>query len=107
MNRNKFKVQASSGRISDGGLGFGLPLPLNALELDPSAKRSRLSYVQEPIDFSVITEPSVIVLLRNLQKKESVTKAKALEDLLRLTEASPAWLGEESFLSAWVGQYVV
>ena len=104
MSRNKFKVQASSGRVADGGPAFGLSSQLHEMGLGSTAKTSCLSYVQEPIDFATISEPLVVVSLKNLQKKESVTKTKALEDLLSSIEANPPWITEDSFLSAWVGQ---
>ncbi|SMR54765.1 unnamed protein product [Zymoseptoria tritici ST99CH_3D1] len=66
----KFKSQASSGRVGTfGNSGFG------------STQSSTLSYIQEPLDYSGISDANVVVALKNLTKKDSTTKTKALEDL--------------------------
>ena len=84
MSKKQFKSQASSSRAVSGAFGaldgipggtFGTPSAF------ASATSSPLSYVYEPIDLSRISEPNVIVSFKNLQKKDSTTKAKALEDL--------------------------
>lgn len=103
MSKKQFKSQASSSRAvsgafpaSDGALGaFG-----RGFGAVPS---SPLSYVYEPPELSAISEPTIVVALKNVQKKDSTTKAKALEDLqkyvsgLDLKDAL-----EDAVLEPWV-----
>lgn len=92
MSKKQFKSQASSGRVGAGfgafGSGFG------------SAQSSSLSYIQEPLDFSGISDANVVVAFKNLSKKDSTTKAKALEDI-QSHVASDVEV-EEGLLEAWV-----
>ena len=111
MSKKPFKSQASSSRAvsgsfgrSDGAIiigGFG---PAQAFSAIPP---SSLSYVYEPPDLSSISEPNVIVALKNLQKKDSTTKSKALEDLQAyiLTLAVADGGIEDAILEAWVGLF--
>ena len=75
MNRKGFKSQASSSNVapafavSSFGSSFG------------AAPASSLSYVYEPPDLSLIGDSSIQKAFKSLQKKDSITKAKALEDL--------------------------
>lgn len=104
MTKKASKAQASSSRavstafggVQDGsgfGSGFG------------GVASSPLSYVYEPPDLSGLSNPNVGVAFKNLQKKDSTTKAKALEDLqLSITSAADGKDGlEEPFLEVWVG----
>ncbi|KAI7233960.1 hypothetical protein KC330_g5103 [Hortaea werneckii] len=95
MSKKQFKSQASSGRVGAGfgafGSGFG------------SAQSSSLSYIQEPLDFSGISDANVVVAFKNLSKKDSTTKAKALEDI-QSHVASDVEV-EEGLLEAWVKLY--
>jgi hypothetical protein len=66
-----------------------------------SASASVLSYVAEPPDLSEISDSSIVVLFKNLLKKDEVTKARALEDLQgRIGESQEV---EEAVIGAWVG----
>jgi hypothetical protein len=60
-----------------------------------------LSYVTEPPDLSAISDPNVVVYFRNLSKKDSTTKAKALEDIQVYIAALKEPV-EEGVLEAWV-----
>jgi hypothetical protein len=60
---------------------------------------SQLSYVSEPPDLSAISDSNVVVYFRNLSKRDSTTKAKALEDIQAYIAKEPA---EEGLLEAWV-----
>ncbi|KAI7460887.1 hypothetical protein KC357_g8860 [Hortaea werneckii] len=95
MSKKQFKSQASSGRVGAGfgafGTGFG------------SAQSSPLSYIQEPLDFSGISDANVVVAFKNLSKKDSTTKAKALEDIQ--SHVSSDVEVEEGLLEAWVKLY--
>lgn len=94
MSKKQFKSQASSGRVGGagfgafGGSGFG------------SSQNSPLSYIQEPADYSGISDANVVVAFKNLSKKDSTTKAKALEDIHTYV-ASDAEV-EEGLLESWV-----
>lgn len=94
MSKKAFKSQASSGRAGGGfggfgGAGFG------------SSRASTLSYIQEPPDYSGISDANVVVAFKNLSKKDGTTKAKALEDLSAYV--SPADVAiEDGLLEAWV-----
>ena len=65
---------------------------------------SPLSYVYEPLDLSGISEPNVIVSFKNLQKKDSITKGKALEDLLVHIAylENQKLIAEDAVLETWV-----
>jgi hypothetical protein len=97
MSRRQFKSQASSGRVG-GVAGFGS----SAFGSTPS---STLSYVQEPPDFSLISDPNVVVAFKNALKRDSTTKAKALEDLLNTYIATTADI-EDGVVEAWVSLLV-
>lgn len=94
MSKRHFKSHATSGRAAGafgtlGGSGFG------------SGQSSVLSYVQEPSDYSSISDSNVVVAFKNLSKKDATTKAKALEDLQLYVTSSEVDI-EETFIEAWV-----
>ena len=100
----KFRSQASSARAASAG--FGTPsLAFGTSPATFQTTASPLSYVTELPDFSGISEPKVVVAFKNLSKRDSVTKAKALEDLQEylstLGAADPGV--EDAVLEAWVG----
>lgn len=98
MSKKQFRSQASSGRAFGGsafGGGFG------ASTFGGFGSSSPLSYITEPPDLSAISDPNVVVALKNLSKKDSTTKAKALEDL-QAHITSPNQEVEEALLEAWV-----
>ncbi|KAH7324713.1 hypothetical protein B0I35DRAFT_349073 [Stachybotrys elegans] len=69
---------------------------------------SSLSYLAEPPSFSSISDPNVVVSLKNLLKKDSTTKAKALEELLSYAQAHPFDKDggvEEAILDVWIQLY--
>ncbi|CBX95893.1 similar to RING zinc finger protein [Plenodomus lingam JN3] len=68
------------------------------------ASSSALSYVSEPPDLSAVSDPNVVVYFRNLSKKDSTTKAKALEDIQAYV-ASLQEPVEEGVLEAWIKTY--
>lgn len=100
----KFKFQASSARAASGA--FGSPAGgFGSFAGGPPNSSSSLSYVAEPPDLSRISEPQVVVAFKNVSKKDSVTKAKALEDLqeyISTPEAQDGGVGD-GILEAWVG----
>lgn len=111
MSKKSFKSQASSSRAISGAFGqpevassmgnFGATPTFGAV---PS---SSLSYAYEPPDLSSVSEPSVVVALKNLQKKDGTTKSKALEELqvYVLSLALESGGVEEAILDSWVGLF--
>ena len=109
MSKKHFKSQASSSRAISGSFASGGGLPQReafgtAFSLEGTAS-SPLSYIYEPPDLGGISNPSVVVSLKNLQKKDGTTKAKALEEiesyitsLQRNSESI-----DDAILQAWVG----
>lgn len=95
MSKRTGKASASSARAAS---TFG-----NAPAFGGSfgGSASQLSYVAEPPNLSAISDPNVVVYFRNLSKKDSTTKAKALEDLQTYIAALQEPV-EEGVLEAWV-----
>jgi hypothetical protein len=102
MSSKKFKSQASSARAASSTFGsssfggFG-----GAVAFQTAA--SPLSYVTELPDLNTISEPKVVVAYKNLSKKDSVTKAKALEELQDYLSHVGESGVENAVLEAWVG----
>jgi len=87
----KFKSQASSARAASAFGGFG------AFQ----SSSSSLSYITEQPDLSQISEPNVVVALKNLSKRDSTTKAKALDELLESLKEN----ADVAVLTAWSDLY--
>lgn len=99
MSKRQAKSQASSARAASTAFGAGFGTSSSPTAFGVSS--SQLSYVTEPPDLSSISDPNVVVYFRNLSKKDSTTKAKALEDLQAYV-ASLKEPVEEGLLEAWV-----
>ena len=99
MSKRSFKVQASSSRAAYGSSGFGA---FGGFSQDP-VRVSTLSYLAEPPDLSSISDPNLVVILKNLTKRDATTKVKALEDLIATFEASKEV--EDAVLPAWASLY--
>ena len=70
-----------------------------------AASGSSLSYLAEPPSSTAVSDPNVVVALKNILKKDSTTKAKALEELLAYVQAHPFDQDggvEEAILDVWV-----
>ncbi|KAG9844386.1 hypothetical protein KCV05_g9633, partial [Aureobasidium melanogenum] len=94
--KKAFKPQASSAR-SFGGTGFGGGFGASGFGVSSSP----LSWIGEPPDLSNISDPNVGVAFKNLTKKDSTTKAKALEELQQYVSAPDQQI-EDAVLEAWV-----
>ena len=108
MSKKPFKSQASSSRAVSNAFGGALEdASLGAPQSNfGGLAASPLSHVYEPPDLRTLADPNVVVAFKNVQKKDSITKTKALEDLQGYTVASSNRKGlEEAFLEAWVGLY--
>lgn len=73
-----------------------------------SSSQSSLSYLAEPPAFTSISDPNVVVSFKNVLKKDSTTKAKALEELLSYVQAHPHDQDggvEEPILDVWTQLY--
>ena len=95
MSKRMAKASASSARAAS---TFG---SAPAFGGSFGGSTSQLSYVAEPPNLSSISDPNVIVYFRNLSKKDSTTKAKALEDLQTYVAGLKEPV-EEDMLEAWV-----
>ncbi|PHH74463.1 hypothetical protein CDD80_3072 [Ophiocordyceps camponoti-rufipedis] len=98
MKRRGASRPADAPRSSSGtgfGTGFG------------SSPGSALSYLAEPPSFAAVTDPNVVVILKNALKKDSTTKTKALEDLLAHVRAHPFDQGgvDDALLDIWAQLY--
>jgi hypothetical protein len=86
-----FTPSTSSGVGGFGGFGG-----FDTASTFSSASASQLSYVTPPPDLKGISDSSVVVLFKNLSKKDDTTKSKALEDLQAVTDV------EDTIIAAWV-----
>lgn len=109
MSKKAFKSQASSSRAVSGTFGGASGSSLFGSGFGSSAfaavSSSPLSYVYEPPDLSGLSDANVGVAFKNVQKKDGITKAKALEDLQAYVSSLGSEQGgmEEAMLEAWVG----
>ena len=94
MSKKQVKAQASSGRAVGFFGGF------TSSEFG-STKSSPLSCIQELPDYSVIRDANVLVVFKNLSKKDSTTKTKALEDIQTYVSRVDNEI-EEGLLETWV-----
>ncbi|KIX03547.1 uncharacterized protein Z518_07100 [Rhinocladiella mackenziei CBS 650.93] len=101
----KFKSQASSARAASATLGsssFRFGTPSSGFQTTSSS----LSYITEHPDLSPVSDPNVVVSLRSLGKKDSTTKAKALDELQEYVTSLPsAEAVDPGLLTAWVSLY--
>jgi E3 ubiquitin-protein ligase listerin len=96
----KFKSQASSARAASAAFGspsFGAGVPTSF-----QTTQSSLSYVAELPDLTGISDPNLVVSFKNLGKKDSVTKSKALEDIKSYLFSPNQTSVEPAVLEAWV-----
>lgn len=94
--------------ISRSTSGFGSASASGFGGFGDSGSGSSLSYLAEPPSFSNVTDPHVVVSLKNVLKKDSTTKAKALEELLAFVQDHPFEKDggvEEAVLDVWVQMY--
>ncbi|KAI1103945.1 hypothetical protein F4804DRAFT_210440 [Jackrogersella minutella] len=102
MSRKPAKSRAASSKT------FASPRSSPFGAFSTASRGTDLSYLAEPPDLSSISDSNVIVSLKNLQKKDATTKAKALEELVAYVQAHPYEKDggtEESILEAWVQLY--
>ncbi|KAK2810085.1 hypothetical protein FQN50_003279 [Emmonsiellopsis sp. PD_5] len=102
----KFKSQASSSRAASGAFG-GFGSTFGGFSSEATAQgspSSSLSYIAEPPDLSKISQPHVVVSFKNLLKKDTTTKTKALEDLQDFLSAqdTQSITLEDGLIEAWV-----
>ncbi|KAI0152585.1 hypothetical protein F4776DRAFT_602439 [Hypoxylon sp. NC0597] len=98
MSRKPAKSRATSGKT------FTSSGPSSFSAFSPASRGTDLSYLAEPPDLSSISDANVVVSLKNLQKKDATTKAKALEELVAYVQAHPYEQdggAEEPILEAW------
>lgn len=66
-----------------------------------SQSTSTLSYLAEPPSLTAVSDPHVVVLIKNILKKDSTTKARALEELLNHVQGAAEGV-EDGLLDIWV-----
>ena len=101
MSKRQYKTQASSARVAFGTTNLLQSLPIT----DSTGQKShvsQLSYLTEPPNLDFISDSGLVVILKNLSKKDGTTKAKALEDMLGLVNR-PEYDLDNSVVEAWVG----
>lgn len=110
MSRKQFKSQASSsravsGQTSGGFGGFG-GVQSSSPNSSFGGAASVLSYLSEQPDLTAISDANVIVNFKNLAKRDSTTKSRALEDLQSYvsTQKEGSNEVEEGVIDAWVGK---
>lgn len=99
MDRSQGNNRAAS------ATGFGTATRSTFGAFSAQSSSSSLSYITEPPDLSGISDRNVVVSFKNLLKKDSTTKAKALEDLVAYVKAHPYEQNggtEDPVLDAWV-----
>lgn len=106
MSKRQTKAQASSSRAAPPGAfggGFG---GFGSSTGTFGSSASLLSYLAEQPDLSTVSDPNVVVNFKNLSKKDSTTKAKALEDIQAYIAACAQAQQEleDGILDAWVGE---
>ncbi|EQL03826.1 C3HC4 type (RING finger) zinc finger containing protein [Ophiocordyceps sinensis CO18] len=92
-------------RVQQGRASRGFDSPLGGFG---SVSSGTLSYLTEPPSFAAVSDPNLVVSLKNLLKKDSTTKTKALEDLLYYVQAHPFDQGpgvDEALLDIWAKLY--
>ncbi|RMZ76445.1 hypothetical protein DV737_g4788, partial [Chaetothyriales sp. CBS 132003] len=100
MSGKRSKVQASSARAASSaafGSGFGFG------QHSAFQSTSSLSCVAEQPNLSGVSDPNVVVSLRNLSKKDSITKSKAIEELQAHVRTAPSL--DDAVIAAWITLY--
>ena len=108
MKSTKGKSKAGASRAAAGGFGSGASGFGGFGGFGGSGSNSSLSYLAEPPSFTAISDPHVVVAFKNVLKKDSTTKAKALEELVAYAQAHPFEKDggvEEVILDVWVQLY--
>lgn len=97
MKRGQGKAAARDFSGAGFGGGFG--------GFGGAGSGSSLSYLTEPPSFQAIQDPHVVVSLKNILKKDSTTKSKALDELLAHVQAHPHDQDggvDDAILDVWV-----
>ena len=103
--KSKSQASAAGARAASAALGSA---PSSFAFGSPSSKGfhtalSSLSYIAEQPDLNSVSDGSLVVTLRNLGKKDSTTKAKALEELQEYVSSSASGKTlDAGLLEAWV-----
>jgi hypothetical protein len=97
MSKRQLKPSASSNRAATVTFGSGFGLSSSSTF---GTHASQLSHIAEPPDLSKISDPHVVVYFRNLSKRDSTTKAKALEELQTYISSLKTPV-EDGVLEAW------
>lgn len=110
MSKKSFKSQASSSRAFSGhalaGFGGYGGSPPSSASASFGGASSVLSYLGEPPDLGAISNVNVVVNFKNLSKRDTVTKSRALEELHAYITSQIADSAEveDALIDAWVGE---
>ncbi len=104
MSKRQHRAQASSSRATSGTNGPAFGASSKLLGSAFLAESSSLSFIREPPDFSGISDANLIVILKNLSKRDSTTRARALEELQSYVGSQTDEV-EDAVLEAWVGYH--
>jgi uncharacterized protein YtpQ (UPF0354 family) len=85
------------------GLGDRQGLPTRFGGFGTQHQASTLSYLAEPPALSTVSDPQVVVQLKNVLKKDSTTKGRALEELVSYVQTSSTDV-EDALLDIWVSR---
>ena len=96
VEMSKFKSKASKANAAPAAFGS------TSFGFGGATSASTLSYIAEQPDLSGVSDPNVVVSLRNLGKKDSTTKARALEELQEHVKTTGSDV-QDSVIAAWVG----
>ena len=108
MSRSQGSGKAKGKAASRGA--FGAPSGPGGFSAfgSSSTERSSLSYLAEPPSLSAVSDPNVVVSLKNLLKKDPTTKGKALDELIAFAQAHPFDQDggvDEAILAVWIQLY--
>lgn len=101
MKRSKGKATAS------GAAAFGSKPAFGSAFGPSSGRASSLSYLTEPPSLSEISDPNIVVSIKNVLKKDATTKVKGLEDLVAFAQSHPPETGgdvQDALLDVWVSE---
>ena len=106
MSKKSFKSQASSSRAITGAVGgfSDSGVPEVSFHGFGRVVSSPLSHVYEPPDLNKLSDPNIVVAFKNLQKRDSTTKSKALDDIQAYVQPLSGSQDalEETLLETWV-----
>ena len=106
MSKRQYKAQASSDRAVSANVIPVFGGANSSITNSFGKASSPLSYLAEQPNLTALSDPNIVVIFKNLSKKDSITKARGLSDLqshLSGDEKGEVPM-EDALLDAWVSQ---